>query len=156
VANIIYTKGQAEAQEGDLSWDSGVIRVLLERDTSVYLPDRRNDFLDSFIGGGGVEISCLGYVRQTLTNCNIVINDALDRVELQCGNIDFGRLPGGQTVKGALVYLQVGGDDSTPEDDPLIAYFGTDNDNLLPVALAGSVFSITPASGILIKVEQGN
>jgi hypothetical protein len=156
VANIIYTKGQAEVQEGDCPWDSGVIRVLLERDTSLYLPDRRNDFLDSFIGGGGVEISCLGYVRQTLTNCNVVINDALDRVELQCGNIDFGRLPGGQTVKGALVYLQVGGDDSTPGDDPLIAYFGTDNDNLFPVALAGSVFSITPASGILIKVEQGN
>ena len=155
MANIIYTKGQAEAQEGDNSWNNGVIRVLLEGSTSSYLPDRRNDFLDSFTGGGGVEISCPGYVRQTLSSCNVVINDALDRVELCCDNIEFGRLPSGQTVKAALIYLQVGGDDSTPEDDPLIAYFGTDNDGLLPIALAGSVFSINPPTSGLIKVEQG-
>ena len=156
MANIIYTKGQAEAQEGQLPWDSGVIRVLLEGSTSSYLPDRRNDFLDSFTGGGGVEISCPGYVRQTLSSCNVVINDALDRVELCCDNIEFGRLPSGQTVKGVLVYLQVGGDDSTPEDDPLIAYFDTDNGGLLPAPLAGSEFGINPPSSGLIKISQGS
>lgn len=155
MANLIYTKGRAQVNENECDWEANVFRVLLERDTSAYTPDIRHDFLDSFTDGGGVEITAPSYTRQSLTNCSIVINDAVDRVELHCDDIMFGRLQAGQTVKAILVYMQMGGDDSTPVDDTLIAYIDTVTGGSLPAALGSGAFNITVHSDGLITVAQG-
>jgi len=154
MANIIYTKALEQIQKTNLDWETAVLCVLLERSTSAYTPDRDQDYLDSFTGGGGVEISVVSYARRTLTGANINLNDPLDQVEFQCDNVAFGSLESGQTVKALLVYLQVGGDDGTPEDDILIAYIDTDSLGALPVALGGGAFNVTINGEGLMKLAQ--
>lgn len=154
MSNLLYTRGLEQVQKNDLDWETGVIRVMLERDTSAYTPDIRDDFLDSFVGGGGVEITVATYARQTLTNCAINLDDATDRVELDCDNIAFGNLETGQTVKAMLMYLQVGGDDGTPADDVLIAYIDTVPGGMLPAALGGGAFNFTINTEGFIQIAQ--
>lgn len=154
MANIIYTKALEQIFKQNLDWESVVVCALLERSTSTYAPDKDQDFLDSFTSGGGVEISAASYARQTLTGCATNLNDANDRVELDCGNIAFGSLEAGQVVKAILVYIQVGGDDSTPGDDVLLAYFDTDAGALLPVSLGGGAFNVNVNLAGLLNVAQ--
>lgn len=109
------------AGAGDFSSD--VIRVLLERSTSSYSPNIDHPFLDSFTGGGGVEISVASYARQTLGTKTITQDDSNDRVELGCATIAFGNLESGQTVKALIGYRQTGGNDSSPNNDEMIFYY---------------------------------
>ena len=155
MSNLIYTNGQYNVQKNDLDWETAVICVLLERSTSAYVPDKDHNFLDAFTGGGGVEISVAGYARRTLTSTAINKNDALDQTELDCNNVAFGSLEAGQTVQALIIYAQIGGDDSTPEDDILLARIDTDSGAILPVALGGGAFNITVNGQGLFKVSQG-
>lgn len=145
MANIVYNKFKQAIANGTIDFDAAgtVIRCLLERSTSTYTPDKDHDFLDSFTGGGGVEITVAGYSRQTLASKAVNEDDTNDRAELDCDDITFGALPAGQTVKGMIFYLQVGGDDTTPANDILICRIDTDSGGILPVALAGGSFDIT-------------
>ena len=153
--NLIYTNGQYNVQKNDLDWETAVICVLLERSTSAYVPDKDHNFLDAFTGGGGIEISVASYARRTLTSTAINKNDTLDQTELDCSNIAFGSLQAGQTVKALIIYVQIGGDDSTPEDDILLARIDTDSGSILPAALGGGAFNITVNGQGLFKVAQG-
>lgn len=155
MSNLIYTNGQYNVQKNDLDWETAVICVLLERSTSSYTPNKDHDFLDAFTTGGGVEISVASYARRTLTTPTINKNDALDQTELDCSNIAFGSLEAGQTVKALIVYVQIGGDDTTPEDDILLAYIDTVSGAALPVALGGGAFNITVNGQGMFKVAQG-
>jgi len=155
MSNIIYTNGQYNVQKNDLDWETAVICVLLERSTSAYVPDKDHDFLDAFTGGGGVEISVGGYTRRTLTSTVVTKNDTLDQIELACGNIAFGSLAAGQTVQALIFYVQIGGDDSTPADDILLARIDTDSGAILPIALGGGAFNITVSGQGLFKIAQG-
>lgn len=130
--NIVYSKFWELVAKNSLDWESDVIRALLVRSTSAYAPNVDHDFLDAFTGGGGVEISVASYARQTLASPAVNLDDTNDRVELDCDNIAFGALETGQTVLAVIYYQQVGGDDSTPANDPLIAYV----DGVIQVTLA--------------------
>lgn len=121
-------------------WTSGVIRVLLERSTSAYTPDIDHDFLDDFTGGGGVEISVASYARQTLASAAKAWDATKNQLEYDCADIAFGSLEAGQTVKAAIYYLQVGGDDSTPANDNLLLY---DDGKIDVVAAADAASSAT-------------
>jgi len=154
MSNLIFTKGLEQVQKNDCDWETGTIRMLLERDTSGYSPDIRDDYLDAFTSGGGVEISVASYARRTLTNCSVVVNKADDQIEFHCSNIAFGSLEAGQVVKSMMVYLQVGGDDSTPEDDVLLFYIDTDFNTMLPISLGGGAFNITVNGQGLVKFAQ--
>lgn len=150
MANIIFTKWMEQYSKA--TWEGGVIRCMLERSTSTYVPDVDHEFVDDLTNF--LEISVSSYARQTLDNAAVVKDDANDRIELDSDNIAFGNLESGQTVKAMLFYVQVGGDDSTPEDDILIAYFDTDSTTLFPLALAGGAFNVTiNAEGLL---QQAN
>lgn len=105
-----------------LNWTSDVLRVLLERSTSTYTPDPDHQDVADFTGGGGVEISVASYARQTLGGKAVAADDTKNQLEFDANDVAFGNLEAGQTVRGLLVYKQVGGDDTTPADDPLIFY----------------------------------
>jgi len=154
MSNLIYNTGLGEIQDSDLDWETAVVCMLLERSISSYTPDKDHDYLDSFTGGGGVEISVASYARRTLTNCSVVVNKADDQIEFHCSNIAFGSLEAGQVVKSMMVYLQVGGDDSTPEDDVLLFYIDTDFNTMLPISLGGGAFNITVNGQGLVKFAQ--
>jgi len=115
MSRLIYTNGLHQ-----VDWASDVLRILLERSTSSYSPDRDHDFLSSFTGGGGVEISVASYARKTLANAAKNVDDTKNQMEYDCDDVAFGSLESGQTVKSLMIYKQVGGSDATPADDPLI------------------------------------
>ena len=153
MSNILYTKGLELIQKNDCDWETDTFRMLLERDTSNYLHDKRHDYVSDFTGGSGVEITVASYARQTLANCNIILDDANDQVKLDCDNILFGNLESGQTVRALLVYMQMGGDDSTPSNDVLLAYIDTVS-GVLPAGLGGGAFNITINANGFIRMQQ--
>lgn len=132
MSRILYTNGLH-----GVDWTTDVLRVLLERSTSTYSPDRDHDFLDSFTGGGGVEISVASYARQTLAGKAKNVDDTKNQIEYDANDVAFGNLESGQTVKAIIVYKQVGGDDTTPANDPLILY----DDGKVDVVLAADAAS---------------
>lgn len=154
MANMIFTNFLELMADNDLDWETVVLRALLERSTSSYTPDKDHDFLDDFTTGGGIEITVAAYARQTLASAAAAEDAANDRVEFDCDNIAFGNLEAGQTVLSIIIYQQVGGDDTTPANDPLIARIDTDSGALLPVALAGGAFNITINAEGLIQLAQ--
>jgi hypothetical protein len=150
MANIIYTRFFERMASGNLAWASAVLRCLLERSTSTYSPDKDHDYVGDLTGL--VEISVASYSRQTLGSAAVNIDDANDRVELDCADISFGSLESGQTVLALIFYVQTGGSDATPNDDPLIARIDTATG--LSAVLGGGAFSVTINSEGLIQLAQ--
>lgn len=108
---------------GSGNFSSDVFCALIERSTSSYTPNIDHPFLDSFTGGGGVELTVAGYARVTLGTKTITQDDSNDRTELGCATLAFGSLPSGQTAKAIIGYRQVGGDDTTPANDEMMFYY---------------------------------
>jgi len=102
-------------------YESGVIRVLLEAHTSAYTPDRSDQYLSEFFGGGGVELSePASYSRQTLAGKTAAADVAKHQFELDANDVAFGTLEiSSQRIIAAIYYLQIGGDDTTPANDVL-------------------------------------
>lgn len=140
MSKILYTNGLHQ-----INWASDTIRVLLERSTSGYTPDRDHDFLDSFTGGGGVEITVASYARQSLANKAKAADDTKNQMEYDADDIAFGNLESGQIARAMILYKQVGGNDATPEDDILIAY----DDGKIDVVLAADASA--GATGIWVQ-----
>lgn len=152
MANVLYTKFLEVAFKNDLDWETATIRVLLERDTSTYAVNKDHDFVSDLTGL--VEISVASYARQTLAGGSVVLDDANDRIELDCSDLAFGNLESGQTVESLIFYQQIGGSDATPADDVLICRIDTDAAPVLPAALAGGAFNVTINTEGLIQVFQ--
>lgn len=150
MANLLFTKFFERLASGNLNWASAVIRMLLERSTSTYTPNKDHDFVGDL--ASLVEISVASYARQTLGSCAVNVDDANDRVELDCADVSFGALESGQTVLALIIYVQIGGSDATPNDDPLIARIDTATN--LPAALGGGTFGVTINAEGLIQLAQ--
>ena len=148
MANIIYTNFFGEIAKGLLDFTATDNRCLLERNTSSYTPNKDHDFLDSFSGGGGVEISVASYARQPLASEAVNIDDANDRVELDFDNLAFGNLETGQTVKALIFYIHTGVDSTSR----LIAYVDTATG--LPATLGGGAFNVTIDAEGFIQLSQ--
>lgn len=151
MANVIYNKMLELVGGSTLDWASDVIRVALERDTSAYTADKDHDFYDDLGTNGFVEISVASYARQTLGTKTAAIDLTDDRYEWDAADIDFGALEAGQTVSGYVIYRQVGGDDTTPANDELLAYVDTASG--LPLILNGGNVSI-PTSNDVFRLAQ--
>ena len=154
MANLIYNNFLLGIAKQTINWETGVFRALLVRSTSAYTPNKDDNDLADFTAGGGVEISASGYARDTIDNAATALDAANDRVELDGDNLDFGSAAAGQTVKAILVYQQVGGDDTTPEDDLLVAYIDTDAGGLLPIDTAGGPVTVTINAEGLFQLAQ--
>lgn len=148
--NLVYHKFLEQVAKQNCNWETDVFRCLLERDTSLYVPDQDHDHLDDFTGGGGVEISAASYGRQTLGTKIVTRDTTKDQIEYDCDNIAFGQLEVGQTVKGIIVYEQVGGDDLTPGDDLLVCYI----DGKINVTLAAD--ALLSATTLWVDKLVGN
>lgn len=151
--NILYTKFFERIASANLNWGSGtpVVRAMGERSTSTYTPNKDHDFVGDLTGF--VEVTASGYSRQTMANKAINVDDANDRVELDCDNFSFGStVTSGQTMDAIVFYLQTGGDDSTPNDDPLLLYIDTATG--LPAVTGGGAINVTIDAEGLIQLAQ--
>lgn len=127
-----------------------MVRCLLERSTSTYTPNKDHDYVGDLTGL--VECSVASYSRQTVASKAVNIDDANDRVELDFADIAFGNLETGQTVDALIFYVQTGGDDTTPNDDILIAYIDTATG--LPATLGGGAFNVAINAEGFLQLAQ--
>lgn len=103
--------------EGVFAWLSDSFRWMLQQDTWTPAPDT-DEFVDDISAD---EVSVTGYARQDVTSPTINEDTAADEAEFDCADPTFSSLASGQSVDYSAVYKQVGGDDATPGDDPLLA-----------------------------------
>lgn len=152
MANLLFSRFFERLATANLDFDNAatVVRCLLERSTSTYTPNKDHDYVGDL--SGLVEVSVASYARVTVANKAVNIDDANDRVELDFDDLAFGSLESGQTVEALIFYCQTGGNDSSPNDDPLICYIDTATG--LPATLGGGAFNVTINAEGLIQFSQ--
>lgn len=114
-ASFAYTKLLDIAFQGSLNWTGDTIRLMLLQST--YAPDRDHSFVSDVDAN---EVSGGSYARITASSPTVTKDDANDQVELDLADVTFFSPTSGQVIIGMLGYKQVGADDSTPGDDPVL------------------------------------
>lgn len=138
MANFIFNKAKAALAAGTLDLSSSVLRALAVSTTSAGTPTPDDDYLADILGTTIDEISQAGYSRQTFSNPSVTEDDANDLAEVDYDDLNFGNsVAAGDTVIAILIYQQVGGDDSTPADDVLVAWLDEDTDGAINKVLGG-------------------
>jgi len=131
MANGTPTRTLAESLRGNIDLETDVLRVALFNDTVAFTFDPNahkflSDVLDGgttaeeFGGSGGT-----GYARQNLAGANVIEDNANTEANFDADDTTFTDIDG-ETIQGAVVYKQVGGDDTTPGDDPIIQVYDND------------------------------
>lgn len=123
MASGAYNKGKFLIANQQLNWNTDVIRVLLLNAAGYSFNADHNFVSDLTIGTN--EYTGAGYTRSTLANPTVTQDNTNDRAVFDGDDVVYAALgtgAGGTTISAAVVYKRVGGDDTTPTDDPLIAY----------------------------------
>jgi len=134
--------------EGQFDFTSDTVKVALISDNTSYTFSPDSDtFVNDVLDGGTTaeEFAGTGYSRQTLSNITVTQDDADDEGVVDADNVTFSGIDG-DTIQGILIYKQVGGDDSTPGDDPIVAVLDDDSAGSLadlPLTANGSDVQIT-------------
>jgi hypothetical protein len=120
---MIPNRTKAEFPRANIDLEGDTVRIALLKATTEYNTDpAAHEFVDDVLDGGttGEELTDSNYSRQTLTGTTVDQDDTDDEAEWQADDVRFADLGGSETVEAILLYKQVGGDDSTPGDDPII------------------------------------
>ena len=125
---------------GEIDPTNDTLRVALVSDDTAYTFDVDNhdtvaDILDD--GTTAKEFTGSGYSRQTLSNVTVTVDDTDDEGVIDADDVVFSGLDG-DDIQAVIIYKQVGGDDSTPGDDPVLDV--RDNDS------AGSIADLPQAT----------
>jgi len=143
----------AELFRGNISLDTDTIRVALFDNSVAYTfdPDTHN-FVSDILDGGvtAQELSgTAGYTgtadRQTLTTVTVTADNVDDEGVFDAIDVTWSGVTSTQDIQGWLVYKQVGVDDTTPGDDPVIIVVDDDMVSApsnLPLATNGSDITI--------------
>lgn len=144
MADTLFNSFLADLASGAQDWDgSGVYRVALLGNSSVYTPDADNhvtwqDVLDN----GGVEFvgtGSPGYSRQDLTGRAVTKVPGSHWVMLDADDVSFGNL-NGDTVTGVVVLFRVGASDASGDK---LVYVWDSVEAGLPVVANGGPISVT-------------
>lgn len=135
----------------DNGLDNTVVRALLVNSSSTYTPNPDDDNIGTGITGL-VEIAAgtANYARKTIA-VTAVIDDTNNRVFLDCPDQTWTAIgaSGGPTAKGILLYIRVGADDTTPNDDVPLYY----DDTMADYVLQGQDHLVTFDPGGLIRIQ---
>lgn len=110
-------------REGSINLESVTLRIALFDDSTAYTIDRVNhEFVNDVLDGGTTaqELGDATYSRQDVVNGAVTVDTGDSEVVFDADNVTFSGLDGGEVIQGAVIYQQVGGDDTTPGDDPII------------------------------------
>lgn len=121
----------SELLTGNRTLTGDTLRILLVSSVSTYTLNPDHQYLSDLTANGLAEPTDGSYSRQTLTGVTVTHQPANDRVLVDANDADFGKLVGGETAIGYVVYAQVGGDDTTPGDDPVVQYVDSPTDRQL-------------------------
>jgi hypothetical protein len=135
------TKNKILSGQIDLANDT--IKVLALKNTTAYTFDKDNhDFVQDVLNNGD-EFDDTNYSRLTLANQATSTDDTDDEGVFDADDITWQDLGGSQDIQTVIIYKQVGGDDTTPGDDPVIAVLDDDTASDLPFATNGSNVTVT-------------
>lgn len=160
MANGTPTRTLAEALRGNIALETDTLRVALYNDTTAFTFDENAhefvaDVLDGgttaqeFGGAGGT-----GYARETLTTPTVIEDNVNSQADFDADNVQFSNLDG-ETIQGAIIYKQTGGDDTTPADDPIIQVYDNDQADVsdFPIPTNGSTIELQFDADGLLSVE---
>lgn len=111
-------------REGSIDLETDTLRLALFDDTTAYtIDDVNHEFVADVLDGGTTaqELDAASYARQGVSNVQVTVDATDTEVVVDADNVTFTALDGGETIQGWILYKQVGADDTTPGDDPIIA-----------------------------------
>jgi hypothetical protein len=120
------------------------IKVALGGDNTAYTfdPDAHEFVSDVFDNGTtGEELSDSSYSRQVASNPSVTEDTTDDEGVFDVDDVTFSSLDTAQDIQFIVFYQQIGGDDTTPGDDRIIAIYDDDSAGSLsdlPLATNGS------------------
>jgi len=127
VANV-YNRAKKQILSGELQLGSVTLRALLVGSLYTFNPDQ------DFVSQVTAELAGGGYARQTLTGVAFLEDDAGDRGRAQAAKVTFAAIATGQTIAGAVVFVNTGVDATST----LLSYypiFATPTDGSVPELL---------------------
>jgi hypothetical protein len=159
MANGTPNRTLTELLRGTIDLADDTLRAALYNDTTAFTfdPDTHEfvaDVLDGgttaeeFGGSGGT-----GYARTDVTGTTVTQDDTNDRGIFDSDDLTFAGLDNA-TIQGVIIYKQVGGDDTTPGDDPIIQVYDDDMADVpdLPIPTNGSDIQVLQDSaGVLFQ-----
>jgi len=114
-----------QVMEAEFDFLNDTLKVALISDNTAYTFDpATHSFVGDVLDGGTTaqEFQGSGYARQGLSNVTVTQDDVDNEGVADANDVTFSGLDG-DTIQGDLIYKQVGGDDTTPGDDPIIAVY---------------------------------
>ena len=147
--------------EGAINYGTDTLRIALYDNSTAFTfdPDVHEFVADVLDGGTTAQElqGSAGYTgtadRQTLANVTVTQDNTDDEGVFDADDVIWQGVESTEDVQGFLVYKQVGGDDTTPGDDPLILVVDdgmTDAPPSLPLATNGSELTVQwNAQGII-------
>jgi hypothetical protein len=135
------------------AWLSGAtVKVgLLDTSTSYTYDQAADEFVADL--PTGAEPSDGSYSRQTLANLTFTQDDVDNEGVFDADDVTFSSLSTTNDIQTVFVYKQVGGDDTSPGDDPLVAVYDDDSAESLsdlPISTNGSDLTLSlDAEGIV-------
>jgi len=144
---MIPIRTLAEFLRGNIDLSTGTYRALLLKSTTEYTPDATaHNYVSDIVDGGttGAEFDDTNYTRIDVTGLSVTedgtdVEAVWDADDLTWSSL--GSSTGGQTVEAVVLYEQVGGDDTTPGDDPIIRVFDDSEEADLPKQTNGEDFT---------------
>lgn len=154
MANEFYGKFMEQLALGAINMQTAVFRLMLEEEASTYVYDWDHEFVDDL--SGFVEVSAAGYSRQNLANKAVQVDSGNSRIELVADPVSWAGIASGQRIDRGILYVQTGGDDSTPGNDILIMKIDETTGLALPLLTNGGAVSLTFDAQGLIQLRQGS
>jgi len=141
-----------DVMQGDHDHVNDTIKVALGGDNTGYTfdPDAHEFVSDVFDGGTtGEELSDSSYSRQSVSNQTVSQDNTDDEGVFDVNDVTFSSLNTSQDIQFIVFYQQIGGDDTTPGDDRIIALYDDDS--------AGSLSDLplaTNGSDVVIQIDS--
>lgn len=125
---------------GGIDLANDTVRIALFDNTTSYSFDpNTHEFVADILDGGTTaqEMSGTGYERKDLVNQTTAQDDTNNRATFDGDDITWTTIDAG-TIQGAVVYRQVGGDDTTPGNDDVLIVLDDSDLASLPLDTNGS------------------
>ena len=145
--------------DGEIDLTNDTVKVALLKATTEYSPDPdSHEFVSDILDGGttGEEFDDTNYSRLTLANQAVSQDDADDEGVFDADDLtfpDLGSSTGGQTIEAVLLYKQVGADDTTPEDDPVIRVIDDNESDQLEQQTNGGDINLSWATEGIVNLQ---
>lgn len=143
---MIPERSELALKKGELNVASGTIRAALINDSVDYTPDPvEHEFVADVLDEDGhvaSEFDDANYSRQTVSISANPWGDHATPGRIDAKDITWEELGGAQYIQAVIIYEQVGADDSTPEDDPIITIIDESMVPQLPMETNGADITI--------------